>query len=303
MPPSSANPARAQVLLAAVCFGTAGTAQALGPGGAPTSVGAVRIVVGALLLWLIARALVPPGTARMAPARTAWLAGAGVAVYQLAFFAAIDQTGVAVGTVVAIGSGPAAAGLLGRVVNGEPLTGRWAGATALACVGITLLGAGGGSAAADPAGVALAVVAGLGYASYTVLAKRMIDAGAAPARVMSAAFGRGALLLVPVPLIGGLGWLGSPEGVALALYLGAVPTALAYLLFARGLRRLSSGETATLTLAEPLTAVLLGAFVLGERPGAVAVTGAALVLAGLLVLAAPPGRGAPRAVVAAEAQG
>ena len=190
---ASADPAyaRTQVLLAAVCFGTSGTAQALGPGGAPTSVGAVRIVVGALLLWLIARALVRRRGADGAPRALAWLAGVGVAVYQLAFFAAVDQTGVAVGTVVAIGSGPAAAGLLARVVNGEPLTGRWAAATALACAGIALLGIGGGSASVDPAGVALAVVAGLGYASYTVLAKRMIDAGAAPERVMSAAFGRG----------------------------------------------------------------------------------------------------------------
>ncbi|HYI36034.1 MAG TPA: EamA family transporter [Thermoleophilaceae bacterium] len=296
-----ASPARAQVLLAAVCFGTSGTAQALGPGGAPTSVGAVRIVVGALLLWLIARAL--GGSGGMAPTGLAWLAGVGVAAYQLAFFAAVDQTGVAVGTVVAIGSGPAAAGLLSRIVNGEPLTARWAAATGLACAGIVLLGAGGGSASVDPAGVALAVAAGLGYASYTVLAKRMIDRGAAPERVMSAAFGRGAILLLPVPLVAGLGWLGSPEGVALALYLGAVPTALAYLLFARGLRRLSAGETATLTLAEPLTAVMLGALVLGERPGTVAIAGAGLVLAGLLVLAAPRGRPTPRPALAAEAQG
>ena len=301
--PADASAARAQLLLAAVCFGTSGTAQALGPGGAPTSVGAVRIVVGALLLWLIARALSGRAGGSAAPGRIAWLAGVGVAAYQLAFFAAVDQTGVAVGTVVAIGSGPAAAGLLSRVVNGEPLTGRWAAATALACGGIVLLGAGGGSASVDPVGVGLAVVAGLGYASYTVLAKRMIDAGAAPERVMSAAFGRGAVILLPVPLLAGLGWLGSPEGVAVALYLGAVPTALAYFLFARGLRSLSAGETATLTLAEPLTAVLLGALVLGERPGAAAIAGAALVLAGLLVLAAPRGRAAPKAVVVAEAQG
>jgi DME family drug/metabolite transporter len=69
-----------------------------------------------------------------------------------------------------------------------------------------------------------------------------------------------------------------------------VPTALAYVLFARGLRRLTPGETATLTLAEPLTATGLGVLVLGERPGAVAVAGAALVLAGLLALALPSRR-------------
>jgi len=58
-------------------------------------------------------------------------------------------------------------------------------------------------------------------------------------------------------------------------------------LFARGLRHLTPGETATLTLAEPLTATGLGILVLSERPGAAAAIGAALVLAGLLTLAAP----------------
>ena len=76
----------------------------------------------------------------------------------------------------------------------------------------------------------------------------------------------------------------------MALYLAAVPTALAYVLFSRGLRRLSSGETATLVLAEPLTASALGVVALGEHPSAVAGAGALLVLAGLLVLAAPARR-------------
>jgi drug/metabolite transporter, DME family len=70
--------------------------------------------------------------------------------------------------------------------------------------------------------------------------------------------------------------------------LGALPTALAYTLFARGLKRIGAGETATLTLAEPVTAAALGFLVLGERPGAAALVGAALVLAGLMLLALRP---------------
>jgi DME family drug/metabolite transporter len=97
-----------------------------------------------------------------------------------------------------------------------------------------------------------------------------------------------------VLIAGDLTWLTTGEGVAMALFLGAVPTALAYVLFARGLRRLTPGETATLTLAEPLTATGLGILLLGERPGAVAGVGAALVLAGLLALALPERRRAPR---------
>jgi drug/metabolite transporter, DME family len=110
------------------------------------------------------------------------------------------------------------------------------------------------------------------------------------------AFGTGAVVLLPVLALGDLGWLSGPGGVALALYLGAVPTALAYVLFARGLREVSAAETATLTLAEPLTAALLGVAVLGERPGPIAAAGALLILAGLALLALRPataGEGAP----------
>jgi DME family drug/metabolite transporter len=88
-----------------------------------------------------------------------------------------------------------------------------------------------------------------------------------------------------VLVIGDLDWLRSGGGVAMAVWLGAVPTALAYILFARGLRLLAASEVATLTLAEPVTAAMLGAIVLGERPGALAVAGIVLVIAGLAVLA------------------
>ena len=84
---------------------------------------------------------------------------------------------------------------------------------------------------------------------------------------------------------GDLDWLASPDGLAMAVWLGAVPTALAYILFAHGLRLLPASQVATLTLAEPVTAAALGAIVLGERPGAPAVAGIALVIAGLVVLA------------------
>jgi DME family drug/metabolite transporter len=66
-----------------------------------------------------------------------------------------------------------------------------------------------------------------------------------------------------------------------------VPTAIAYVLFARGLLRLDASEVTTLVLAEPLTATVLGALVLDERVGRGGAVGAALVLAGLAVLAFP----------------
>ncbi len=279
-------PARLQVLLAAVCFGTTGTAQALGPAASPVAVGAARIVLGGALLVAIARGM---GVRIPRVDRTVLVIAVGVCVYQLSFFAAVKLTGVAVGTVVAIGSGPAAAGVLGRLVNGERLTGRWALATLCAAAGVALL-AGEGGGTVDPAGVGLAIAAGVGYATCTVLSRRLIVAGAAPEGVMAAGFGGAAVLLVPVLAIAGPGFLATPGGLGLALYLGAIPTALAYVLFARGLRSLTSGETATIVLVEPVTAAALGVVALGEQASVAAGIGAALVLAGLAVLAVPAGR-------------
>jgi DME family drug/metabolite transporter len=292
---------RLLVLFAAVLFGTTGTAQALGPEASPLAVGAARIAVGGALLVALDRLLVARSGRDGAPWSRGWVAvaAAGIVAYQLSFFAAVDDTGVAVGTVVALGSAPALTGLLARAVDGTPLTGRWAACTALATAGVLLLVLGGAEGRVSAPGVGLALVAGASYGLYTLASKQLITAGHAPESVMARGFGLAAVALLPVLVVAGDGALASVDGLALALYLGAIPTALAYVLFARGLRSLGAGETATLTLAEPLTAAALGALVLGERPGAVAVCGAALVLAGLLLLALPErGRDGRRSALA-----
>jgi drug/metabolite transporter, DME family len=276
--------ARLQVLLAAVFFGTTGTAQALGPDAAnPVGVGAARILVGGALLVAVAFAA---GAFRGCWEPRAVLAAiAGVAVYQLSFFAAVADTGVAVGTIVALGSAPTLAGLFEWALERRRPEGRWAAATALACGGVVLLALSGGEASVSAPGVALAVTAGAAYAVYTLAAKRLLASGHAPEAVMGVAFGGGAVALLPALALSGPGWLLASDGVALALFLGIVPTTLAYLLFAHGLRRLTASETATLTLAEPLTAGMLGALVLSEQLSAASALGAGLVLAGMLVLA------------------
>jgi DME family drug/metabolite transporter len=279
--------ARISVLLAAVLFGTTGTAQALGPAGlSPLTVGAARIVVGGAVLAGLALVL-RPASARMSPALVV-LAGGAVAAYQLTFFEAVHRAGVAVGAVVAIGSGPVVAGILERVVGGVWPGGRWLLATALAVTGIVALSAAGtAGAAASTTGIALALASGAAYAGYTVIAKRLLRDGAAPVSVMGAAFGVAALILLPVLLAGDTAWLHSSRGIGLAGYLALGPTVLAYLLFARGLRSLSASETTTIVLAEPVTAAVLAVAVLHERLVLGAAAGIALVLTGISVLALP----------------
>ncbi len=274
--------ARLEVLLAAVLFGTTGTALVLGPDSAsPLSVGAARIVVGGALLAALAAAT---GALRGPwPIALVVSAGVGVAVYQLSFFEAVDRTGVAVGAIVAIGSGPVFVGVFERLADGVWPRPRWALATAIATAGVALLTLSGG-ASADVAGIGLALVAGAGYATYTVIAKRLIRAGHAPVGVMGLTFGTAAVLLIPVLIGAGTGWLGSRSGIAVAIYLGIFPTAAAYVLFARGLTHLPASEVATLVLAEPLTATALGVLALEEAFGALDAAGAVLIFAALAIL-------------------
>lgn len=271
------------VLVAAVLWGTTGTAQAFAPEGAgPLSVGAVRIAVGglALLAFAVARGELGP-LEGWPPVATA-TAAAAMAAYQPLFFAGVSVTGVAAGTIVAIGSAPAWAGLIGFLFLGERPTPRWALATATAILGCALLVGAGGGVTVDPLGVLFALGAGASYAAFATAAKRLL-AEKFHTAVMAVAFSLGALLLSPVLLFADSSWILEPRGVPVALELGLLATATAYLLFGRGLASVPVTTAATLSLAEPLTAGLLGVLVLGERLGSVALLGVGLLVGGLVL--------------------
>jgi len=282
---ASTAPAVAAVLAAAVLFGTTGTAQALGPGGtSPLGVGAVRLAVGGLALLVVLPLVGGSGRAAVALWRTpvGLLAGACTALYQVCFFAAVEATGVALGTLVTIGSGPVFAGLLGAALLRERVQPSWLVATGTCVSGLALLTlASGRDGTADPGGLLLALASGAAYAAYTVAAKRLMLAGRTPSDVMASAFSLGGLLLLPLLATQPLAWLTTPGGWVLAGYLGLGTTTAAYLLFGRGLSVLAAGPVTTLVLAEPLVATALGVGLLGERLPTLGVVGAALVLAGL----------------------
>lgn len=285
------------VLGAATLFGTTGTAQALGPAGtSPLGVGAARIVIGGAGLFAVLPKIGGSRRDAIALWRTRWglIAGLTTALYQVCFFAGVSRAGVALGTLVTIGSGPVVTGLLSWLLLRERPRASWLVATAVCVIGLTLLvGSGSAQPDVDPIGLALALASGVGYAVYTVAAKRLINDGHRSDEVMAAAFGLGGVLLLPVLITAPTAWLASPSGLALALWLGLVTTTLAYVLFGRGLRHLPAGPVTTLVLAEPVVATALGVVVLGERLPPLGWLGAGLVLAGLVLqgVAATRGRG------------
>jgi DME family drug/metabolite transporter len=275
------------VLAAAVLWGTTGTAQALAPDGAyPTSVGTLRLVLGGLALLLFARMRGVTLRPQTWPRMPLLLTGLTIATYQLCFFGAVARTGVAVGTIVGIGSAPIFAGILGWLRYQQRPDGRWIAATALAICGCVLLTLSGREAHVDLLGVLLALGAGSSYALYALFSKELL-AHAPPDAVMAVVFCLGALILAPLLLTTDLSWLSESRGLLVVLHLGLVATALSYTLFARGLSTVLAATAVTLSLAEPLTAGILGVVVVGEELTTLAIIGIGLLFVGLALLSAP----------------
>jgi len=289
------------VLAAALLFGTTGTSMALGPDDTtPLSVGAVRLVIGGTGLAIIAfvlarrharRAVAPAPRFGIRPLALMVLTGFCLALYQPLFFLGTERNGVAVGTVVALGSAPILAGLLEWVLTRRVPTTTWMLATALATVGVVMLGFGGEAPTAgsgggtDPIGLLASVGAGATFAVIANTQRRLLDEGWDPFTVVGAMGASSAVLSAFVLPFVDLSWLGTTAGLVMALWLGLATISIAYVMFTWGLGGLTAATAATLTLGEPLTASILGIVVLGERLSALAIVGLVILAAGLALLA------------------
>lgn len=292
------------VLAAAALFGTTGTAQALGSDWAgidldPLAVGGARVVLACLVL--VPLAWLRGGVGPISEGRFTRLlsGGIGVAVYQVGFFTGVQNAGVAAGTMIALGSGPAFTGAVQWAAERTRPKPIWFGSTGLAVAGMLLLvsGSESGGASNMGLGVMAALGAGFGYALYTVVGSSMISSGTRPDAAMAQMFFVGAVILLPILVVRWPGGLDTGSGIAVAVYLAAVPTVIAYLLFAVGLRALPPATVATLTLAEPVVAAVLGIVVLGESPTAVSVAGMTVVVAALVLLSMDVRRQSQRSTV------
>ncbi len=266
--------------------GTTGTAQALGPDDVdPTAIGILRMLVGGpVLLALAARTRrASSRITRPLPVRPMVVAALAMAVYQPCFFGGTARSGVAVGTIVTMASAPVFAGLL------EPLRGRdrpglrWTTATATAIVGVVLVVDPSGGVDGGALGPLLSLGAGLGYAVFAHATKEVV-AVHPPTAVMGVALTGAGLLLAPALTVVDLGWVASATGIGAVLHLGLLATALAYVLYGRGLTRVPVAETTTLSLVEPVVAATLGLLVLGEAFSGSMAIGAVLVVGALLVV-------------------
>ncbi|WP_274585137.1 EamA family transporter [Neisseria leonii] len=270
-----------QIIAGAVCWGTLGLlgSRINRAGFDGSEVAAFRIVLAGVLL----SAALPwfwPFLRRIGLRRLPVLAAQsaiGMLGMSLCYFAAVSRVGASL-AVALLYTAPVWSLLFARLLLGEPVTRRSLLLTLVAALGVALTMSGG--AAAEPAGIAFGLGAGICYALYGVLGKRAMT-GSPPVVVFFCSITISALLLVlspdthqafarlaaqPLPV-----WLS-------ALGLALVGTVGASALFMKGLQKMPATRASVFTVFEPFTAVVLAALLLGERLGLWQYAGVALII-------------------------
>lgn len=274
------------VLMAAVLWGTTGSAQMFAPKSSnPIVIGAIRMAIGGIVLFSIAIIKGSFKSKLELNKKLLLISSTCMAFYQPLFFSGVSRTGVAMGTVLAIGSAPVFSGII-EYFMGKKLSRRWIIATIISITGCVLLFSGQDSMNMNVFGSILSLGAGLSYAVYVRVSQKLFQHSPRNA-VNGLVFLISAIMLSPILFINDLSWVLTTHGIMVTLHLGIVTTALAYTLFAYGLVNISTPEAVTLTLAEPLTAAMLGVAVFNEKLTVISIIGILLLFCGLITNSYP----------------
>lgn len=280
------------IMLAAVLWGTVGVAVKVIYGLAATnalSIGFLRLAISVpalfaacwhLLGWQMFRVAKPDLLLML-------LIGVMTALYQVCYFGAIAKVGVATAVLVTLCIAPIIVALFSSWLLNEKLTPSLIMALSFALTGTALLvGVSANQAIASfntLIGVFLALGAAFGYA-IIVLCSRALAGRCHPLQSLTIGFSTGAVILLPFALLNGLAIDYPVMGWALLLYLGLVPTVLAYLLFLSAMRQTSATVASITTLIEPLTSTILAWLFFREQLGLFGLWGGLLLLGAMLLL-------------------
>ncbi|PWK69679.1 DME family drug/metabolite transporter [Streptomyces sp. CG 926] len=301
---SNHSPAAGRSLLylvvAGAAWGTAGAAASLlflASDLGPLALSFWRCAGGlVVLLGVLAVRGSRPVPGRVRPS-AASLIGTGLlfTLFQAAYFAAVRETGLAVGTVVTLGAGPVIIALGARYWMGERLGrgGVTAVVGALAGLAVLVLGSGGGEV--RPLGVGWALLSAAGYAGMTLRARWLGQRGAGGDPLVTTAWSVavGTVCLLPLAVVEGLLPHTAELGRVLWLlvYVATVPTALAYALYFTGAAAVRAATVSVIMLIEPVSAAVIAVLLLGERLTGAVVLGTVLLLTAVGALIVAEARG------------
>lgn len=270
------------ILFAAMLWGTAGTAKAFASEVDSISMGVARLVIGGVMLMAIA-VLTKKMTFKGWPVKPLFIGGLAMALFQPFFFSAVELTGIAVGTVVSIGSAPVFSGMIEWLFFKIRPARVWWLSTFLAITGCIILMFNTNAVTVDTTGILAGLGAGISFASFTMSNSRLVQSHD-PIASVAMIFCVSALILSPFVFINDMTWLGETNGFLVALHIGLLATTLAYFLFSSGLKHVKSSTAVTLSLGEPLTASLLGVFLVGETLDSLSWAGLIMLLLGIVIL-------------------
>ena len=127
---------------------------------------------------------------------------------------------------------------------------------------------------------ALAVlVAALGYAAGPMMQRKKLS-DLDPRATMGASLAIATVLLTPLTALSWPSETPPTDAVVAVVVLGLLCTAAAFVVFGRLIAEVGAGRALVITYVNPVVALALGMVVLDERPGAGAIAGLLLILAG-----------------------
>ena len=279
------------ILLSGVLWGTVGTSSKILYGisaATPLSVGFFRLAISVPVLltacWISQRSKMFDVTRH--DLALMFLTGMTTAFYQLFYLASVERAGVAVATLITLCTAPIMVAVFSVIITKERPS---------AFVMIALVGALAGTAilvgyqestgdvSRSLSGKFLALGSALGYAVIT-LTTRKLAGRYHPIQPIAISFTIGAIILFVIALSQGIVLNYSPVGWSLLIYLGVIPTALAYVLFITGMRYTTATVACIATLVEPLTSTILAWLIFGEHFSPMGSVGVALLAGSLAFL-------------------
>lgn len=243
-----------------------------------------RYAIGGLLLVLLAGGPRATLLGRAPVGRLMLIGGGGQVAVAVASLSAL-RYGLSAATVTFLFYTYPAWVTVFAALRGERLTRVRAGALALSLAGIVTMVGAPGADGAHPVGVALELLAAVLYAIYIPVIGRLQGAASPAAASVWVTAGAATMLGLWAVAHGELASPPTPAAWTAVLALGALSTAVAFVLFLRGLAALGPVRTAIVSTVEPFWTALLAALLLGQAVGPSTVLGGGLIAAAVVLLA------------------
>ena len=253
------------VLIGSICFSFSGVIQCIAPTGAtPFTITEARMAIGSLgLLTFCFLSKKWPSSWKRFNFKYLFLMAAFLYSYQLLFFTSVLKTGVAIGTIAAIGSTPIWSAVIDWAFHRQKPSTIWYVSTGIAIGGIVLLNVDFLSSSIHWGYLLAPLLAGACYAFQIEVAPKAMQGISSESAI---AFVMGLVAVVNIPSLYFFppDWILTIRGFCCALGMGIVTASIAFTFFFAGVRQTNSVVASTLSLAEPMGAALWGILLLQE---------------------------------------